>query len=170
MYVLVKNAVPPHIGVNLLIQDHLIHFIVGSGGSNMLGNLEALTLLNGWANIASIVVIFPNMFSYALHRCDVAVYFLVVVAIKYKSIQFRCVAFELGEGLTWRSFKVLVSFCSRFVIASSSGFMMRVLGILCNIGRFHVESEERRVSSLCIVKGEIFWCKVVFVDKIYIML
>ena len=76
-----------------------------------------------------------------VHRCYVAVYLLVFRKIKYESIQFRCVAFELGEGLAWRRFELLFSFCSRFVdlaIASSSGFMMFLLGVLCHVGRFHL--------------------------------
>ena len=92
-------------------------------------------------NIASIVVVCSNVLCNTLHRCYIAVFLLVVEAIKYEPIQFRCVAFELGEGLAWRRFKVLVSFSSIFValaISSSSWFMMFVLGILCRVGRFHL--------------------------------
>ena len=87
------------------------------------------------------MVVFPNVLCNTLHYCYVAVCLVVVRSIKYESIQFRCVDFELGEGLTGQMFEVLVSFCLRFValaIASSLGFLMFVLGVLCHFGRFHL--------------------------------
>ena len=109
--------------------------------------------------MASIVVVGTNMLCNTLHRCYIAICLLIVGAIKYESIQFRCGVIEIGEGLAWRRFAVLVLFCSRFValaIVSYSGFIMFVLGFLCHLGGFNMESEECRVSSLSIVKGEIF--------------
>ena len=82
-----------------------------------------------------------NAICNTLHRCYVAVCLLVVGAIEYESIQLRCVALELGEGLAWRKFEVLVLFCSRFValaIASYSGFTRFLLGVLCHVGWFHL--------------------------------
>ena len=87
------------------------------------------------------MVICSNVLCNTLHLCYLAVYLLVARAIKYESIQFKCVAFELGEGLAWRRFEILVSFCLICValdIASSLGFMMFVLGVLCHVGRFHL--------------------------------
>ena len=76
-----------------------------------------------------------------IHCCYVAVCLLVVGSIEYESIQLRCVALELGEGLALQRFEVLASFCLRFValaIASSSGFTRFVLGVLCHVGWFHL--------------------------------
>ena len=137
----VKDAVPPNIGVNLLGQDHLVDFIVGGRRSYRIRNFEAFALLNGLANIASIVVVGTNMLCNTLHCCYVVVCFLVFGAIEYESIQLRFVALELGEVLAWQRFEVLVSFCLRFfalAIASSLGFTRLVIGVLCHVGWFHL--------------------------------
>ena len=81
--VLVKNDVPPNIRVYLLSQHYLIHFIVSGGRSYRLWNAEASALLNGLANIPSIVVVCSNVICNTLHCCYIAVCLLVVRAIKY---------------------------------------------------------------------------------------
>ena len=135
--VLVEDAISPNIGVDLLGQDHLVDFVVGGGRSYRLRDVEAFTVFNGGSDVSSIVVIGSNMFCNTLHRCHIAVCLLVVGAIEYESVKLRRVALELGEGLAWRRFEVVVSFDSRFVslaIASSSGFARFVLGFLGHVG------------------------------------
>ena len=78
MDVLVKNSIPPNIGVDLIGQDHLIGFIVGGRRRYRLRNVEASALLNVSANIDSILVVGSNVICNTIHHCYVAVCFLVV--------------------------------------------------------------------------------------------